>query len=959
MNPSTFTSSFDFLPDGIALLDTDKNWLYSNPRFRTLLGVGDREWAEFQSKNNYFPFWISKKLDPIPDSNDPAWVKDEFSVRIELVTVKGEPIQSFYRTRKVMVQGIEYYLLIVQDDSENFYDKLRIQEQNQAILSERKRLEDILNSSLIATWEWNVQTGATTYNERWAEILGCTLSELEPISIDTWKQLVHPEDLLRSNQKLQDHFSGETAYYEIELRMKHKEGHWVWILDRGRVHLWTEDGRPWMMSGSHQDISERKNAELEWRQSNTLLKNLSRQVPGVLYQFRYYPNGHSCFPFSSENIWEVYEVTPDEVKTDASKIFSRLHPDDLNPVTESVLKSFNTLENWDFEYRVILPTKGLRWLRGSAKPERLEDGSVLWHGYIHDITDRKNDELKLLSTQEMFELSAAGSNDGLWDWDILNDKHYFSARWKEQVGYTEDELENSFSTFEALLHPDDRDRVVQYIQKYLASSEINYATEFRLKHKDGHYVWILTTGKALRDAKGKPIRMAGSHSDISERKQAEQAILQAKEQAEAANRAKSEFLANMSHEIRTPLNGVVGFTELLSYTKLDEEQRAYVENAISSAHTLLDIISDILDFSKIEAGKIELDEIEIDIYELIFQLTTIFKHEATKKSLDFRVQIQPGLPHYIKLDPIRLKQILINLLNNAVKFTEKGKITLEIKFSFQGSNGNSVKILFAVIDTGIGISIDQQKKLFRTFSQADASTTRKYGGTGLGLAISDSLARKMGSRIRVESVPEKGSRFYFELKAKLAKEKMQNRGSLPVDNSALEFVSSVLTPIRILIAEDVTLNLELIRRILSKIFPDAKLYTAVNGIHALEEYKKHHPDLVFMDIQMPLMDGFSATQAIRRYEREKGLTSIIIALTADAIISEKDKCIEAGMDDFLTKPIDFRLIKQTLQKYLKFSSSQDSIEKAEIDSGLDTDHPLNQDGKINPSGSPSPSLPGN
>jgi PAS domain S-box-containing protein len=534
------------------------------------------------------------------------------------------------------------------------------------------------------------------------------------------------------------------------------------------------------------------------------------------------------------------------------------------------------------------------------------------------------------------------------------------------------------------------------------------------------------------------------------------------QQAKAASQAKSEFLANMSHEIRTPLNGVIGFTELLSSTSLKPEQKRYVENANNSAHSLLGIINDILDLSKIEAGKLDLEEIKTDIIELTEQTVDIIKHSTSRKELELLLNIDPDVPRFFIADPYRLKQVLTNLLSNAVKFTETGEIELKLEFNHDESRTDHGTFIFSVRDTGIGISEEQQIKLFQAFSQADTSTTRRFGGTGLGLVITKSLLKKMGSELLLESIPGEGSRFYFSLKrecelgeklsvnsisnikkvlivddnennriilnrtlhswgissdtasngldalsmienqqsydliiidyhmpyldgiqtTRLIRDKIRlDPGRQPVlimhsssdddkikkeckelgvrfnlvkpvkqkelwhclsnlnsydpefeeplsDDPDTDIIKGSVDQPLILIAEDVDMNMELARLIVKGILPDASVIEASNGEEAVASYMKYNPDLILMDIQMPVMDGYIATGEIRKLEFQTGRRVPVIALTARAMKGEKDICLQAGMDDYIAKPIQRDRIREVLKQYLNVNEIKLSVSQS-------------------------------
>ncbi|MEA3444940.1 MAG: response regulator [Bacteroidota bacterium] len=393
-------------------------------------------------------------------------------------------------------------------------------------------------------------------------------------------------------------------------------------------------------------------------------------------------------------------------------------------------------------------------------------------------------------------------------------------------------------------------------------------------------------------------------------KKTQEELIKAKEMAVVAAKAKSLFLANMSHEIRTPMNGIMGMIDMFYQTKLTDQQKEYLEIIDVSSENLLCIINDILDFSKIEAGQIEFESIKFSVFDEVDEVLKVLSFKAKEKNLSLQYDISNKIPKVLIGDPVRLKQILINLINNALKFTSKGGIQVFVEL-LEIDNEN-IKLKFRVVDTGIGISDEGKARLFKSFSQTDASVTRKFGGTGLGLAISKNLAKMMNGEIGVDSEEGKGATFWFtaEFKSSTQKEVIEEAKKSVESGNKQEALS-------ILVAEDNVINQRVARFNLERFGHTVQI--AENGIEAIEKYKETHFDLVFMDIQMPEMDGIEATKEIRRIENEKGVDVEIpiIAMTANTMKGDRENFLNAGLNDYIGKPFKADQLFNLLERIIK------------------------------------------
>ncbi len=533
------------------------------------------------------------------------------------------------------------------------------------------------------------------------------------------------------------------------------------------------------------------------------LRGMAETVPGVVYQLRLAVNGEFSFAYVSEAVREYFLLGSAELSRSAAPWFERIHPDDRAIVRESLLASARNLSPWQQEFRTPQADGSERWLYGNAIAQREADGSVLWHGFLTDISRQRRDALEL--------------------------------------------------------------------ERYR------------------HHLEELVEART---------------AELAEVTQA----------AQAASLAKSAFLANMSHEIRTPMNAIIGLTYLAQSDTIEPEQQQRLQKVADAAEHLLSVINNVLDFSKIEAGKVQLERREFTVDQVLDNIANMTTQAAAAKRLRVETDVAPALSGRVLIgDPQRISEVLLNFAGNAVKFTDKGFVRLSARLA-EGGAGPGLALRFEVEDSGIGIAADVQARLFRDFEQADSSTTRRYGGTGLGLAICRRLAALMGGSVGVESALGRGSKFWFTLNVDAAAYIPPTAAPPPRPHSVRERLAGLARtePRRILLAEDNPVNQEVAVALIGS--AGLAVDVAVDGRQAVDMVKAGDYALVLMDVQMPIMDGLDATRAIRRLPQ--GATLPILAMTANAFDEERRRCLDAGMDDHVAKPVVAEQLFATLYDWL-------------------------------------------
>ncbi|TGK86894.1 PAS domain S-box protein [Leptospira noumeaensis] len=807
---------------------------------------------------------------------------------------------------KEFTESGKQFILIVLDSSMEFSNNT-----NPHILQSTELSRDLFSSafrsSSIGMKIENPHGEVIEVNPTFCQWLGYSAEELKTKSIS---EITHPEDLKVELSYLEKLNRGSIQSFQIKKRYVTKDGHLIWaVLSKSIIR--DHSGNPIYYLSQILDISDSLQAEME-------LQNLSRLLDQVAGLAKI--GGWDLDLKTNKANWtnvskRIHEVEDDYIPSVSGGISFYHSEESQRKISNAVDLLLKEGKEYDLELEMVTAKGNQTWVRVIGRAE-YEDGKIVKiYGTIQDINESKKWETALASQTAILWSFVEHAPAAVAMLDQEMRYVALSQRWIEdyKIPFSKEEVigKGHYEIFPNI------GSEWKKIHSRGLSGEILKRDEDVWRppgwEKDQVLQWEIRPWKKLGGGIGGILMFT---RDITEAYETKLELKYAKEFAEKAYSAKSEFLANMSHEIRTPLNGIIGYSDLLAETLENSSYNEYAQIVKQSAHALLNIVNDILDFSKAEAGKLQLAEESYDLKKIVMEAIKIMNIQAIIKGLDIHFHIDENIPTLLMFDSNRLRQVILNLIGNAIKFTESGLVECNVT-RLDLADPKKVSIRISIKDTGIGIAKESQEKIFDSFTQEDFSTTRKFGGTGLGLTICKQLLTLMKSKLQLKSELNQGSEFYFDIQLRIPEfDPILN--PMESETKSLEeemnLRAKTVQSSKILVVEDNPVNLGLMKNFIKRILPEVKILEAQNGEEAISVFQSEPPTLILMDIQMPVMNGYDATKEIRKLE--SGKTLPIIAVTAGIIAGEKEKCLGIGMNDYISKPVQKENLKQILLKWL-------------------------------------------
>ncbi len=800
-----------------------------------------------------------------------------FQVEQRLRTRSGEPVWLLAAGRAVEWDGQGR---VVRLEGLHF-DVTARRLAEQRLQESEARFRALADDAPVLIWTAGVDGRVDYLNRRWLEFTGRSLDEQ---LAEGWASAMHPDDRPRVVARHEQAFACREPF-EVEYRMRRHDGEYRWMTDQGQPRR-LEDGSFAGFVGSCIDVTERRRAAEALAINESRLK-LAFAAWGAGY-FEY--TRDLSRGYVDRRFAELFDLAATDFPAISivRHVQSLVVPEDLPPLLSAFAEVLRGEQDvMDFTYRVVTPDGRRRWIRTMGQlvsHDPHQPRHDMFAGVVFDVSDEH-------ALQDRLSLQLAGL-EAAANAIVITDREgrvvWVNPAFTTLTGYArEDVVGQTPRLLQSGQHPPG---FYEDFWRTITSGAV-WSGELQNRRKDGTIYPEEMTVTPVRGADGEIANFIAIKRDITERKRAEAALISARNAADAANQMKSQFLAMMSHELRTPLNGLIGFTELLRATPLSVEQAEYVATMRASSETLLAVINDILDYSKVESGRLELEQAPFPVRDVVTDAVRLFGPRAREKGIALGVRVDDAVPATIRGDVTRLRQVVANLVGNAVKFTEAGRVDVVV----QALHGAAPRLRLAVADTGIGIPADRIERLFQPFSQVDASTTRRYGGTGLGLSICDQLVRLMGGTLTVTSTVGRGSTFLVDVPMDVAEDGAARPGD---DGQRLDPTCGERFPLAILVVEDNLVNQKLARATLRKLGYAPEIVDS--GPAAIDRVRRGGIECVLMDVQMPGMDGFEATRAIRALPGGDAL--YVSAMTAHSMEGDSQRCLDEGMNDYLAKP---------------------------------------------------------